>query len=158
MVNVLVSGAAVSYSSADEYPSLPPRVLSSDVFPCSNCHDGIETNHEKRELDFHAEKKITGHAEKERWCLDCHDASDRDKVRLINGKKVDFNSSHRLCGQCHGTVYQDWKAGIHGRRMGTWDGVKSYLLCTYCHDPHNPRFKPLAPLAAPVRPEETLRR
>jgi hypothetical protein len=43
--------------------------------------------------------------------------------------------------------------GIHGKRTGQWNGRKEYLLCAHCHNPHNPRFKPLPPKAPPERAE-----
>ena len=64
-----------------------------------------------------------------------------------------FEESYRLCGQCHGEKFRDWRAGVHGRRTGYWNGHKQYLLCAHCHNPHQPRFKPLAPKPAPRRPE-----
>lgn len=155
----LALAVGVSEGKEGDYPlATPPPILSSEVFPCSGCHAGMEVNTEQRELLFHAEKKIKGHAERERWCLDCHNPEDRDRLRLINGRLVKFTDSHRLCGQCHGSIYKDWKAGVHGKRTGYWDGPKKYFLCTSCHDPHSPRFKPLAPKPVPFRPEETLRK
>ena len=88
----------------------------------------------------------------DRWCFDCHEAEDRDQLRLINGTMVPFTESYRLCGQCHGTIYRDWRSGIHGRRTGNWDGPKTYLLCAHCHNPHHPKFEPMKPLPPPVRP------
>jgi hypothetical protein len=152
-----LSGAVVP-ANISEYPAHTPPVLSSGVFPCSGCHAAMEKNTKKRALQFHTEITIKGHAEQDRWCLDCHDNNDRDKLRLISGERVDFNNSHRLCGQCHGNIYRDWKAGVHGKRTGNWDGSKQYFLCSFCHNPHSPRFKPLAPNPVPIRPEETLRR
>lgn len=134
------------------------KPLSPEVFPCSNCHSGMETNANKRELSFHAEVRIRRHGEPGRWCLDCHDAKDRDRLRLVNGETVDFSRSFRLCGQCHGNIFRDWKAGIHGKRTGSWDGEKKYFPCTSCHNPHSPRFQALAPKPAPLKPEKTLRR
>jgi hypothetical protein len=154
---MFISGVTVSNGGDEEYPAPPPPVLSSDIFPCSDCHAELEPNSTRRELEFHTEIKIIGHAEHERWCLDCHDADDRDKLRLLNGTEAEFIKSYRLCGQCHGTIYKDWRAGVHGKRTGKWDGPKQYLLCTACHNPHNPRFKSLVPKPVPVRPEETLR-
>ena len=148
---ILISG-----NLNNEYPAHSPRVFSSELFPCSDCHEDMEPNPEVRELEFHLEIKIINHAEHERWCLDCHDANERDKLRLINGKKIGFENSYRLCGQCHGTIYKDWKAGIHGKRIGNWDGKKEYFLCTYCHNPHSPRFRQLSPMPAPVKPEDTI--
>ena len=89
----------------------------------------------------------------ERWCLDCHNSKDRDQLRLANGKTIPFEESHRLCGQCHGNIYRDWKIGIHGKRVGYWNGSKIYLLCVHCHNPHSPRFKPIKPLPPPLRPD-----
>lgn len=144
--------------SGQDFPLSPPKVLSSPLFPCSTCHGGMEPNPKKRELSFHPEIVIRGHGEPKRWCLDCHDAGTRDRLRLINGEQVDFAVSYLLCGQCHGIIVRDWKAGIHGKRTGKWDGPRQYFLCTSCHNPHSPRFESLAPEAVPLRPGETLRR
>ena len=154
----LVPGQDVSAGSEQDASLSPAGVLSSPLFPCSTCHAGMETNSQKRVLSFHPEIKIQGHGEPQRWCLDCHDAGKRDKLRLLNNDTVGFSESYLLCGQCHGNILKAWKAGIHGKRTGMWDGPKRYLLCTSCHNPHSPRFKPLKPEAAPLRPEETLRR
>jgi len=55
------------------------------MFPCSNCHASLEVNRKKRELkDEHSDIKLH-HAETMRWCLDCHEARNRDKLRLFNG-------------------------------------------------------------------------
>jgi hypothetical protein len=89
--------------------------------------------------DEHEDVKLH-HAEQFRWCLDCHDADDRDKLRLQSGEKIGFEVSYRLCGQCHGDKYREWKKGIHGKRTGNWNGDKQYLLCAHCHNPHNPTF------------------
>jgi hypothetical protein len=96
---------------------------------------------------------VLRHDEQHRWCLDCHDSEDRDRLRMANGTLVEFTQSYRLCGQCHGDKYRDWRAGVHGRRTGSWDdGHKQYLLCVECHDSHQPAFRPLEPLPPPVRP------
>ena len=130
----------------------PPPFSDEDIFPCSACHEDLETDFERRELEFyHAEVELH-HGPKERWCFDCHNADDRDHLRLASGELVGFDESYRLCGQCHGTIFRDWRAGIHGRRRGFWDGAKSYLLCANCHNPHAPKFQPLEPLPPPVRP------
>jgi hypothetical protein len=113
----------------------------------------MEVNTERRTLTFHGEIQL-GHAEEDRWCLDCHDAKNRDKLRLANGELISFGESYRLCGQCHGTIYRDWKVGIHGKRTGFWNGPKRYLLCVHCHSPHQPRFKQIKPMPPPKRPTE----
>ncbi|UCH93214.1 MAG: hypothetical protein JSV88_23425 [Candidatus Aminicenantes bacterium] len=130
---------------------VPPPPFSEDIFPCSQCHAEQETNLQRRELEMH-EDIVLNHAEKSRWCLDCHDARNRDMLHLADGELVDFKESYWLCGQCHGPKLRDWRAGIHGRRTGSWNGQKRYLLCAHCHDPHSPRFKKLKPEPPPVKP------
>ncbi len=131
---------------------LPP--LTDGIFPCTQCHEkGAPFDHSRRELNFHDEIKLEHDAE-HRWCLDCHNAEDRDKLHLASGQTIEFTESYKLCGQCHGDKYRDWRAGVHGRRSGYWDGPKKYLLCVNCHWPHAPHFKPLKPEPPPRRPEE----
>ena len=135
---------------------VPPPPFSEGIYPCSDCHADMETNPARRELeDEHVEiSEMFNHASEQRWCLDCHNQDDRDKLRLANGDLVSFEESYNLCGQCHGTIFRDWKAGIHGKRTGEWNGRKQYRLCVHCHNPHSPRFKPIKPLPPPANPLE----
>lgn len=130
---------------------VPPPPFSENIFPCSTCHKALVPNPTRRELQFHTEI-VLKHDEEHRWCLDCHDANNRDVLHLANGDKVSFDESYKLCGQCHGEKLRDWKAGVHGRRTGYWNGEKQYLLCVHCHWPHAPHFKPIEPKPAPIRP------
>ncbi len=133
---------------------VPPPPFSKDIFPCSECHDeDLPPNPTVRKLKLAHDDIALTHGGENRWCFDCHNPIDRDKLRLANGTLVGFEESYRLCGQCHGEIYRDWREGIHGRRIGDWDGAKRYLLCAHCHNPHSPRFKPLVPLPPPVRPD-----
>jgi hypothetical protein len=112
-------------------------------------------NRQRRTLsDMHTEIALK-HDEEHRWCLDCHDADDRDWLHLASGERVPFEESYRLCGQCHGEKLRDWRAGVHGRRTGDWNGRKQYLLCAHCHNPHEPGFKPIPPMPAPNRPSRS---
>ncbi|WP_242342460.1 hypothetical protein [Anaeromyxobacter terrae] len=118
-----------------------PPPFSEGIFPCSGCHvdPGDRT---RRELTFHEDiQKVFDHDSNARWCLDCHDAENRDVLKLASGETVPFTESYRLCGQCHGDKYRDWRAGVHGKRVGQWDGEKTYFLCVNCHNPHTPGFK-----------------
>ncbi len=157
LISLISLGLVLPASAAqhNEFPvSKPP--FSEGIFPCSDCHAGLEVNTKKRELkDEHTAIKLR-HAEQERWCLDCHSAGNRDKLKLADGESVDFTESYRLCGQCHGNIYRDWKAGIHGKRIGFFKGGKrTYFLCVNCHNPHDPKFKPIKPEPPPVKPEKT---
>ncbi len=135
---------------------LPPPPFTEGAFPCSDCHDPeLPVRTRRRELKWaHKEIELT-HDEEHRWCLDCHDAENRDVLHLANGTPVAFEESHLLCGQCHGDKHRDWRAGVHGRRTGSWNGEKSYLLCVHCHDAHSPAFEAIRPEPPPPRPRRT---
>ena len=135
---------------------VPPPPFTAGVFPCTDCHDPeIPVNTQRREMKTaHTEIRLEHDAE-HRWCLDCHSAENRDKLQLASGDLVDFTESYKLCGQCHGDKYRDWRAGVHGRRTGRWDGEKTYLLCVHCHNSHAPRFQPIEPEPPPTPPRRT---
>lgn len=134
---------------------VPPPPLSEGVFPCTDCHDPeIPTNTKRRPMKTAHTEFTLKHDEEHRWCLDCHDTKDRDKLHLASGEVIEFTESYRLCGQCHGDKYRDWRAGVHGRRSGQWNGHKTYLLCVHCHNSHAPAFQPLKPEPVPARPRE----
>jgi len=135
---------------AEAYP-VPPPPFSDGIFPCSQCHADMTPDPTPRDLGEHTEI-VLEHGPRERWCFDCHNPADRDHLRLASGTLIPFTESYRLCGQCHGDKYRDWKVGVHGKRTGSWSGKKNYLLCANCHNPHSPHFKPLAPMPAPHRP------
>lgn len=146
------AGAQSTGAPPQERPEVPPPPFSEGIFPCSGCHAGMPVNRARRELaEMHADI-VLKHDEQHRWCLDCHDPVNRDVLHLASGEAVRFEESYRLCGQCHGEKLRDWRAGVHGRRVGQWNGHKGYLLCAHCHNPHQPRFRSLAPLPAPARP------
>ncbi len=140
-------------SLKNETYSTPPPTIS-DYFPCSQCHADMDVNTQRRELvDMH-DDIVFNHDSENRWCLACHDAQNRDSLRLASGLNISFDDSYKLCGQCHGPKLRDWRLGIHGKRTGEWNGKKQYLLCVYCHDPHSPKFKALEPKPRPLRPDE----
>jgi hypothetical protein len=139
---------------SEDRPEVPPPPFSEGIFPCSGCHAGMEVNRTRRTLTEYHTDIVLKHDEEHRWCLDCNDPVSRDSLHLASGERISFNESYRLCGQCHGEKLRDWKAGVHGRRTGFWNGHKQYLLCAHCHNPHQPRFKPLAPKPPPTPPND----
>src|SRR5208283_958042 len=143
-------------TGAPEHLEVPPPPFSEGIFPCSNCHAGMPPDRQRRELTAMHADIVLKHDETHRWCLDCHDADNRDVLHLASGERVPFEESYRLCGQCHGEKYRDWRAGVHGRRTGNWNDGKTYLLCVNCHSPHQPRFHALAPKPAPRPPSRTM--
>ena len=144
-------------ATGPERVEVPPPPFSDGIFPCSNCHAGMTPDRHRRELTAMHTDIVLKHDETHRWCLDCHDADDRDFLHLASGERVPFDESYRVCGQCHGEKYRDWRAGVHGRRTGSWNGAKSYLLCAHCHNPHQPRFHALAPKPAPRPPRRQIK-
>jgi len=131
-----------------------PKFLSPpppENFPCSKCHNYKATDRKKRKLELAHTNIVLKHAEDQRWCYDCHEG---DKLKLASGEPVDYSKSYNLCRQCHGTIFRDWKTGIHGKRTGKWDGEKLQRACITCHDPHQPRFKQLEPEKPPMKPTD----
>jgi len=153
------------------YP-VPPPLVYRGIYPCQACHrkdarEAVGSDEGKgaflgtylhapdpqprvlvrmhRDIDLR-------HGKGAFWCLNCHNKQERNTLMLLNGEAIPFDESYRLCGQCHGSVYRDWKLGIHGRRVGQWDGKKLYLLCAHCHDPHNPKFRKIPGLPKPRPP------
>lgn len=138
---------------APEERQISPPPFTEGIFPCSGCHGTTQKPNPTRRtlIDFHDDIQLR-HGGERRWCTDCHDLLDRDRLRLADGSRLDFTASHLLCGQCHGDKHRDWRVGIHGKRTGNWNGEKRYLLCVHCHNPHAPRFAPLKPMPPPRRP------
>jgi hypothetical protein len=156
IILVLSTFAFSAFLFPEEVPKkflVPPPPFSPGIFPCSQCHEGLPANPEKRNLEQMHQEIVLKHMP-DGWCFDCHDPDNRDKLRLASGRLVGFDESYYLCAQCHGTEFRDWKAGLHGKRTGMWNGEKEYRLCAHCHWPHEPAFQPLQPLPPPKRPSD----
>jgi hypothetical protein len=152
--NLTANAPARAAAPAELRVEVPPPPFSEGAFPCTECHNAADLppNRTRRPLSDAHDDIVLTHDEEHRWCLDCHDTDNRDQLHLASGELVPFEESYRVCGQCHGEKYRDWRAGVHGRRIGQWNGEKQYLLCVHCHSPHQPRFKSLAPQPGPHRP------
>ncbi len=133
--------------------------------PCTACHNGMTVKVPKdkfpRELKMHKDivpdsLKIL-HGKGAMWCLDCHNAVNRNTLIDHRGNEIGFNEPQRLCGKCHGQIYHDWREGIHGKRIGSWvkGGKKRWWVCTECHNPHDVElpFKVISPERAPLLPK-----
>jgi hypothetical protein len=138
-----------------EFP-VPHRELPETITPCRACHgpeNDFPVNYQRREaLKVHTNLQLQ-HGGVRVWCLDCHHPKKRNYLLpLSDGELIEFRKSYLLCGKCHGTIFRDWRHGIHGRRTGHWKGPKTYYLCVHCHDPHSPKYKPLRPEPPPDKP------
>lgn len=141
-------------AQAEQFP-VPMPPFSPAVFPCTGCHDRPDDyNLEKRNLTIDHTNIKLAHGPREQWCYGCHNPTDRDQLRLAGGRLIGFDKSYELCGQCHGPKFRDWRLGIHGQRTGCWNGKREYRLCVHCHNPHAPKFPPIAPMPRPPRPGE----
>jgi hypothetical protein len=132
---------------------------------CEFCHNGktvpFPKNRKPRLISMHQDVVENSlelkHGRGAIWCLDCHSATKRNKLVDRQGNEISFNQPQKLCGSCHGEVYIDWRAGIHGKRIGYWavGGKKRWWVCTECHNPHTVqtnRFDPIKPEPPPPLP------
>jgi hypothetical protein len=137
----------------------PPRrtvgldlVRNGWTYNCMECHKLIPARwHYDRPLNEHQDIRFD-HGNN-RFCLNCHHATNRNAFVDYDGSEIAQADVVLLCAKCHGTIYRDWQAGVHGRQNGFWKadlGLKTKLRCIQCHDPHRPKFQPMAPLA-PLR-------
>lgn len=132
---------------------------------CKTCHDGkmvpSPKNNTPRLITMHQDivenslKLMHGHGAL--WCLNCHSATNRNKLVDRRGTEFSFNQPQKLCGSCHGENYIDWRKGVHGKRIGSWvtGGKKRWWVCTECHNPHTvqaSRFNRLKPEPPPALP------
>ncbi len=141
----------------------PPRktvgldlVRNGWTYNCMECHKLFPAKwHYDRPVNEHRDVQLN-HGNN-RFCLNCHHPVNRNAFVDYDGAEIPQAEVVVLCAKCHGTIYRDWKAGVHGRQNGYWNsqmGEKTRLRCIQCHDPHSPKFqpmKPLPPLKYPAR-------
>jgi hypothetical protein len=142
----------------------PPRatlgldlVKSGWTYNCMECHKLFPARWHYDDRPFNEHKNIQLDHGNNRFCLNCHHPTNRNAFVDYDGAEIPQADVVKLCAKCHGTIYRDWQAGVHGRENGFWNaslGSKTKLKCIQCHDPHSPKFKamkPLPPLRYPPR-------
>jgi hypothetical protein len=128
------------------------RKQSIERYKCSSCHgdkpvlakSGLELTHGNILLNHGQEGRALD-------CIDCHHPEDRDFLEDKKGRKIDFDHSYQLCGQCHFRQKRDWLGGAHGKRVSNWAGDRVVFNCATCHDPHSPRFEKRFPATYSVQ-------
>ncbi len=174
MLFFLGSGCAVD-ETADAQKDLYVREVSGNIFPdtpvrgevkplrytrgsftyrCTECHKDFDTVVKQGDLQGeHADIDARFDHGRNTQCLNCHHPGNRNVYVGYGDTEIPPDQPEQLCGKCHGTMYRDWRHGVHGRSNGYWDtsqGARTRLVCTQCHDPHNPAFKPMRPDPAPI--------
>ncbi len=111
-------------------------------YKCSSCHTEKPTTVNRGLELTHGDVYLThGRGEQALSCIDCHRDEERDYLEDKKGRKIDFDHSYQLCGQCHFRQKRDWLGGAHGKRAENWAGDRVIFNCTTCHNPHSPRFE-----------------
>lgn len=119
------------------------------TYNCMECHKLL------KEPKWHYDRPMVEHQDiklehgNNRFCLNCHHPTNRNAFVDYDGSEILEEDVVLLCAKCHGPIYRDWKAGVHGRQNGYWKkdmGDRTKLRCIQCHDPHRPKFQPMKPL------------
>ena len=76
-----------SQPPAQAFPVPRPPWSSDLIFPCSQCHARMQPPNAKHRVltEYHTEI-VLHHGESPRWCTDCHNLNNRDKLRLVSGE------------------------------------------------------------------------
>lgn len=135
----------------------PPTWGNKAYYPCRACHTG-SPNRTRRKLVRSHQNLTLRHGANHIWCYHCHSSKNPNQLRLADETIISYKKSYLLCFQCHGDKTRDWLDGIHGRLTGKWNGPKRYLLCTHCHNPHNPKPSAFKPMPPPIPPAKLQRR
>ncbi|NOG84265.1 MAG: hypothetical protein EX341_16635 [Candidatus Scalindua sp. SCAELEC01] len=123
-------------------------------YSCDECHRVFRTVRSKRSrVAEHVDLKLN-HGSNDN-CLNCHHTINRNVYVTNDGKEIPADKPEELCAKCHGVVYGDWKVGAHGRTSGPWNRTETgwhSLVCTECHNPHDPKFPQIVPMPGPAIP------
>ncbi|MDD2696306.1 MAG: cytochrome c3 family protein [Anaerolineales bacterium] len=116
------------------------RELSRSYYQaCQKCHS---TNYDKALDSIHAEMAAAGKLEAP-ICTDCHGAHE---IKALGEPRTHISET---CGQCHASVYAEYKASVHGGALS--QGNPDVPVCTDCHgvhsiaDPRTPQFRVKTP-------------
>ncbi len=119
------------------------------MFPCSDCHKKMEIDYTPRELKKKHADLVVDHGNDRFWCTACHDGKGMDFLASKDGRRIDMDHGYLHCGECHFKAHKDWEYGVHGLRIGMWQGSRVLRTCTECHDAHRPQITLEIPVPAP---------
>jgi hypothetical protein len=121
--------------------------------PCRDCHSlpiAEERKHDASLLEAFHRGLVVNHGDL--GCGACHAAERPDALALAGGETIPMQDAMRLCAQCHGTQYRDYRRSAHGGASGYWDRSRGPRLrnhCVDCHDPHAPSYVGALPAFPP---------
>jgi len=127
-------GQSIMVSCATCHDTRDPVVATNDAAHLDQFHQGLRYDHGKLS------------------CLSCHHADDYNRLKLSDGRALDYSNSMKLCAQCHGPQHRDYQNGSHGGMTGYWDlsrGPRERNNCIDCHDPHHPAYPKVLPVFPP---------
>lgn len=120
--------------------------------PCATCHAPGADGQAMATPDAKPAHEGLSTVHGDLSCASCHDPEDRTRLRLADGRKLDFGDALSLCQQCHGTQVRDYEHGAHGGMSGHWDhrqGPRLRNHCLDCHDAHAPAWSQYMPVLPP---------
>ncbi len=116
------AATARGQTMADAPPfKVVPRQDRIRNFPCTKCHDNKFVDTRVRPMQEEHTKLTFEHGGGRFWCYDaCHKGTDIDALISLRGRRISYDESYKVCGQCH---FQrlDWFFGGHGKRQGAWE-------------------------------------
>ncbi len=155
LVTLFLAAANMPQARAQPFTSPPPFAVANPSGPdkCASCHGWRQADLSPRTLKKpHDTLMFTHWPQPGPWCDHCHKPTEPRRLILHHDQTVDFKDAHLLCGQCHGAKVRDWQFGAHGKRIGNWQGPRQIQPCSACHNPHQPKTRPLVPSSPPAQP------
>ena len=134
---------------------LNPRALPERHNECQFCHTKKNRAYmsSKTNPTLEHSEKSARHGKVDMACQSCHNINNSNYLRSSTFAEASFENSSAVCSQCHAREYRDWRRGIHGKRLGNWNGEKVQFNCIDCHSPHSVNFKKMEAAPHPYEPK-----